>query len=48
MKYFIDYLDKSGDLSHVWVNANSESEAENAARSEWWDIHEIIQIRPER
>lgn len=45
MKYYIDYLDKSGDLSHVWVNANSESEAENEARSEYWDIDEILQVR---
>ncbi len=45
MKYYIDYTDKSGDLCHVWVYAQSESEAEYKVRSEYWDIREIIQIR---
>lgn len=43
-KYHVDYTDKSGDLSHVWVEANSVEEAEDAARSEYWDIEETIQI----
>lgn len=44
-KYCIDYIDKCGDLSHVWVMANSTSDAEQQARSECWDIHQIIDIR---
>ena len=48
MKYIIDYLDKSGDLSHVWVNASNECEAEYEARSEFWDIDEILQVRSEK
>lgn len=45
MKYIIDYLDKEGDLTHVWLNADSESEAECEARREYWDIDRIIDIR---
>ena len=43
-KFHIDYTDKSGDLSHVWVEAGSPEEAEDIAREEYWDIEEIIQI----
>jgi len=46
MKYYIDYTDKSGDLSHIWVNANSKSEAISEAQHEYWDIDEIISVRP--
>ena len=43
-KYYIDYMDKSGDLCHVWVNADSKQDAENQVRSEYWDIDYIINI----
>lgn len=43
-KYYIDYMDKSGDLCHVWVNADSKQDAENQVRSEYWDIDHIISI----
>ena len=46
--YYIDYYDKSGDLCHIWVNASNKAEAESEARSEWWDIAEIIDIREGR
>ena len=45
MKYYVDYFDKSGGLSHVWVDAQSESEAISAARSEYCDINKILNIR---
>jgi hypothetical protein len=48
MKYYIDYIDKSGDLSHIWVSASSESEAISEAHHEYWDIEDIISVRPAR
>lgn len=47
-KFYIDYYDKSGDLCHIWVNASNKAEAESEARSEWWDIAEIVSIREGR
>ena len=43
--YYIDYYDKSGDLCHVWVKAMNKQDAIEEARSEWWDIDEIIEVR---
>ena len=43
-KYYIDYMDKEGDLSHVWVNADSKQDAEAKAKREYWNIDEIISI----
>ena len=43
-KYYIDYTDKEGDLCHVWVNADSKEDAKCQAKSEYWDIDEIISI----
>ena len=44
-KYYIDYIDKSGDLCHVWVMASSKDDAKQQARREYWDIGKIIQVR---
>lgn len=41
-KYYIKYTDKSGDLSTVWVIANSEQDAIFQAKHEYWDIDNII------
>jgi len=43
-KWIVTYEDKSGDLSHVWVNANSKRDAEEEVKCEYWDIAEIIDI----
>lgn len=48
MKYYIDYMDNCGDLNHVWVNADSESEAECKVRREYWDIDRVIDVRRAR
>ena len=45
MKFYVDYLDKSGDLCHVWVIADSKSDAINVARQEYWDICDIVSVR---
>lgn len=42
MVYYIDYIDSSGDVSHVWVNASSKEEAKKEAKREYHDIKEII------
>lgn len=44
MKYYIDYIDKDGDLCHVWVTAISEEEAINQVEQEYWDIENIISV----
>jgi hypothetical protein len=44
MKFYVDYEDKEGDLCHVWVNAESSSDAEAQAKREYWDIENIISI----
>ncbi len=41
-KYYVKYTDKSGDLSTVWVTANSEQDAIFRAKHEYWDIDNII------
>ena len=44
MTYYIDYLDKSKDLTHVWVDATSKEDARRQVMREYWDIDEIIRI----
>lgn len=46
--YYIDYIDKSGDLTHIWVEAYDKESAISEARSEYWDIQEIINVREGR
>ena len=41
-KYIVKYMDKSDDLCSVWVTASSKEDAKAQARSEYWDIKEII------
>lgn len=43
-KYYIDYVDKSEDLYHVWVEAEDKQDAEAQVRSEYWDIDHIVSI----
>ena len=43
-KYYIDYVDKSEDLCHVWVEAEDKQDAESQVRSEYWNIDHIISI----
>ena len=43
-KYYIDYVDKSEDLCHVWEEAEDKQDAEAQVRSEYWDIDHIISI----
>lgn len=45
MKFYVSYNTKDGDFSTIWVNADSADEAESEARSEYWDIAEIVNIR---
>ena len=41
-KYIVKYTDKSGDLSTVWVAADSKDDAKNQVRSEYWDVQDIV------
>lgn len=44
MKYKITYIAKDGDCCSVWTEASSVSEAKSNAKSEYWDIQEIIDV----
>lgn len=44
-RFYIDYIDESGDLCHIWVSATDKADARSQAFSEYWDINEIIDIR---
>ena len=44
MKYYVDYMDKGGDLVHIWTFADSKEDAINQVRSEYWDIDEIVSV----
>ena len=43
-KYIVKYTDKRGDLSSVWVYANSVEEAKQNAKNEYWDIVDIVMV----
>ena len=43
--YLIHYKTKEGDYSKCHEDADSPEEAESQARSEYWDIDEIISIQ---
>ena len=43
-KFIVKYTDKSGDLSSVWVSADSKEEAKRVAKMEYWDITDIIMV----
>lgn len=45
-KYYVTYISSTDDdCCTIWVNANSVAEAKSEARSEYWDIKEIINVR---
>lgn len=37
-KYIVKYTDKYGDLSTVWVTADSKDDAKKQVRIEYWDV----------
>lgn len=41
-KYEVYYHDKSGDLSHVWVEAESKEDAIFQVKHEYCDCNEIV------
>ena len=46
MKWIVCYADKSGDTSKVWTEAETQQEAIDDIKSEYWDIDEIIYAIP--
>ena len=45
-KWIICYADKSGDTSKVWTKARTADDAIDYVKSEYWDIDEIIYVKP--
>lgn len=43
-KYLIRYLDKEGDSTKVWVEANSKEAAKQEALRKYWDIETIVSV----
>lgn len=43
-KYLVRYLDKEGDSTKVWVEADSAEAAKQEALSEYWDIETIVSV----
>lgn len=46
MKFRVDYLDKEGDYHKCWVEASSEEDAKDQAKSEYWNIERITYVGP--
>ena len=45
-KYSVRYLDKEGDSTKVWVEADSIEQAKQEVKREYWDIETIISVTP--
>lgn len=45
-KWKVSYLDKSDDLTNVWVYADSAEDAKDVVMLEYWDVDEIIRVVP--
>lgn len=45
-KGIICYADKHGDTSKVWTSAETEEDAIDDVKSEYWDIERIIYVTP--
>jgi len=45
-RFKVSYIDSEGDLTHVSVEADSREGAMQQAKSEYWDIKDIIQVAP--
>ena len=45
-KWIICYADKSGDTSKVWTEARTADDAIDYVKSEYWDIDEIVYVKP--
>ena len=43
-KYIVKYTDKCGDLSTVWVTADSKDDAKKQVRREYWDVQDIVMV----
>lgn len=45
-RWIVCYEDKDGDISKVWTSAETEEDAKDYVRSEYWDIKNIIYVTP--
>lgn len=44
-RWMVKYTDANGDLSSVWVEAETREEAKRTAYREYWDIEDIVLIK---
>ena len=44
-KWIVKYTDANGDLSSVWVEAETPAEAKNIAYREYWDIEDVVMVK---
>ena len=45
MKFYIDYLDSEGELTHYCTEALTKEEAERNLYKDNWDVDTILTIR---
>ena len=48
--WYVTYSYKSGDdydICTVWVNATDRQDAIDQVRDEYWDVEDIVEVRPE-
>lgn len=45
-KWKVSYMDKSDDLTNVWVYADTVNDAIQEVENEYWDVKEIIDVTP--
>jgi hypothetical protein len=45
-RWIVCYEDKSGDISKVWTSAETEEDAIDDVKSEYWDVERIIYVTP--
>jgi type II secretory pathway component PulF len=43
-KYIVKYTDKKGDLTSVWVHADSNEDAKRQVKQEYWDVVDIVMV----
>lgn len=48
MKFYIKYINKSGEYRKNWVTATTEDEAKKIAEQSYWDIDTIVSISTDR
>ena len=45
-KWKVSYMDKSDDLTSVWVYADTVNDAIREVENEYWDVKKIVDVTP--